>query len=155
MRAPKRRWLPTLVFVLALVSLGPALGAADGAAAGTTSPQTDAFTLKDAAPYTEDEFPAWLHSVRRFEVVAVGASPLAWIASSVLYDLGRFGYKAITSAADTATYAPFFFAPANKPGFTTDENARVLIMTGVVSLGIALGDLIIEVQKQKVPNREP
>jgi len=39
-----------------------------------------------AAPYKDDEFPLWLRKIRRAEIIAVGAFPIAYMFSGIGYD---------------------------------------------------------------------
>jgi hypothetical protein len=130
----------------------PAAAGAGGSAAPNPFP---------AKPYGEDEFPDWLKKLRRFEVIAVGAFPLAYMNSNLFYDVGRWGFRAIQYAAndyslaaptDTADrgsanwhlkYAPLFFAPPNKPPNEQDENLGIVLASIGLSLGVAAIDLII------------
>jgi len=36
-------------------------------------------TISEPLPYREDEFPAWVHSLRRFEIIFFGSVPLSYI----------------------------------------------------------------------------
>jgi hypothetical protein len=127
-----------------------------GGAGGSAAPNP--FPVK---PYGADEFPDWLKKLRRFEVIAVGAFPLAYMNSNLFYDLGRWGFRAIqfasndyslAAATDTADrgsanwhlkYAPLFFAPTGKPTNNQDENLGIVLASIGLSLGVAVIDLII------------
>ena len=119
-------------------------------------------------PYSDDEFPEWLRIVRRFEIIAIGSFPIAYLNANILYDVGRFGALAFqyevlktpdsqwgdsSSANYYLQYAPLFFAPSNKPSNTDKENLGVVLSSIGLSLGIAVIDLIIglveEDQKKK------
>lgn len=126
--------------------------AADAAAATAGSGSGSAVPSSLAPePYRPEEFPDLLKGARRFEVVAVGAFPFAYLYANLFYDVGRYAVKAIgaqieprnTAYSDYAKYAPMFFAPSNKPKNTQDETVGLLVTSIGVAFGVALGDLII------------
>ncbi len=88
--------------------------------------------------YSFEEFPQWLRDVRRYEVIAVGSFPVAFFATSLIYDYSVFGMHN--------------FDPAYSAG-TQRSNHDIAIIAGTaagVSLLIATTDIIIElVQRNK------
>ncbi|GAB1455420.1 hypothetical protein MASR2M48_07270 [Spirochaetota bacterium] len=62
-----------------------------------TSAVAQAASLADAKavsalpePYTQDEFPAWLRSVRRFEIISLGAFPILLFYTRLTMDVTRY-----------------------------------------------------------------
>ena len=104
------------------------------------SPTAEAFPVK---PYTDEEFPAWMLTARRFEVIAVGAFPFAFMNANWWFDIGRYTGKYIQGDSDASSYVPWPLSPASKPANTKAENAGVLLGSIGLSLIIALIDLIL------------
>lgn len=94
--------------------------------------------LTEPLPYQDVEFPQWAHDLRRYEVIAVGAFPLTYILSSLVYETvnlvnnngqDEFSLYSQKSQADLKI---------------------LLISSAAVSVGIATADLIIgKVKKNK------
>ncbi|MDC7235267.1 MAG: hypothetical protein PQJ58_18690 [Spirochaetales bacterium] len=82
------------------------------------------------------EFPQWAHDLRRFEVITIGAFPLSYILTSLVYETVKF-------------------ATDNERGFSiysekSQKDLSILLMSsGAISIGIATADLIIGKTKQK------
>lgn len=94
-------------------------------------------------PYTRDEFPEWALNVRRGEIIAFGALPVALLVSNLLYDLGRFVVKSVEAGEIDTQYAPWFFGPPNKPPLSSDEK-KVVFSVGVsLSVGVAIADYLL------------
>jgi len=107
-----------------------------------------------AKPYEYDEFPEWMHRVRRFEVVSLGVFPLAFAASGILFDVGRWSGKAVSGSSDAASYAPLFFAPANKPGLTQDDTYAMLGISLGLCISVGIIDLILELSNEETARRK-
>ncbi len=95
--------------------------------------------------YDFNEFPQWAWDLRRFEVIAVGAFPVAYFATSLIYDYTLFGMNN--------------FDPAYSLGTQRDAN-DIAIIAGTaagVALTVALTDLIIELvqRKKREKGKEP
>lgn len=73
-------------------------------------------------PYEEDEFPQWLWSLRRFEIIAIGSFPLTYLLTLIVYDLVKFTIESVNIGAINSLYAPLFFAPSNKPPTNANRN---------------------------------
>lgn len=128
---PGKRFLACLLVVLVLVQ--PVFG------------QTSA--APNPEPYTDDEFSPFLKNLRRTEVIAIGIFPFAYLASSLLFDLGRFTYFSFAKPDLAPDYAPLFFAPPQKPPNSNEENTAILAVSIGLSLGLAILDRIIENNK--------
>lgn len=95
-------------------------------------------------PYEEDEFAEWLHSIRRFEIVAIGSFPLTYLLTLIVYDFVKFTIESVNIGQINALYAPLFFAPSNKPPATQMETVGIVLATVGVSIAVAIIDLIIQ-----------
>ena len=49
-----------------------------------------AMVFTDAKPYSDSEFPDWALKVRRFEIIAVGAFPIAYLFTGLGYDYAYY-----------------------------------------------------------------
>jgi hypothetical protein len=94
-------------------------------------------------PYHPDEFPRWALDLRRGEIIAFGVFPLSLLASSLLYDLGRFGVRSVQAGRLDADYAPWFFAPPGAPELTDGERIGILVGAVGISVTIALVDHLL------------
>ena len=94
-------------------------------------------------PYTRDEFPEWVLDVRRGEIIAFGALPVALLVSNLLYDLGRFVVKSVEARRLDPQYAPWFFGPPSKPPLSPDEKKVVFSIGVSLSIGVAVADYLL------------
>ena len=81
--------------------------------------------------------------VRRFEIIAVGAFPLAYMNVNLWFDVGRYSYKYASGDPNYALYAPIFFAPDNKPANSKAENIGLIWGSIALALGVATLDLAL------------
>ena len=97
----------------------------------------------EPAPYTRDEFPDWALNLRRGEIIAFGALPVALLVSNLLFDLGRFVAKSIEAGEIDTQYAPWFFGPPSKPPLSADEKKVVFSIGVSLSVGVAIADYVL------------
>jgi len=74
-------------------------------------------------PYEREEFPQWAWDLRRGEIIAFGAYPIAMIVSGISLQLGRFVLASIQDGQFSQEYAPFFLSTRIGPRY--DEQERV------------------------------
>ena len=92
------------------------------------------------APYEAEEFPQFLHDVRRFSIISLGAMPFVTLDASLVYSGIR--------------YAQNDFNPAYMPSLSTlasldsDEQIGILLTSLGISIGIGLTDLVIRLIKR-------
>ena len=86
----------------------------------------------ESEPYREDEFPDWMISLRRAEIVATGTLPLTLLASRVVYSLIRFTVASIATGTINLDYAPGFFAPPGAPPLT--QVGKLGVVAGAIGL---------------------
>jgi hypothetical protein len=115
------------------------------------APQLYAQTDAKASAISEGaiEWPQFAHDLRRFDVVAFGLFPFAYLVTSIGYDLIRSSQHNWDSA-----YYPW---PLNAGGIAwgTEDYRNVLIGTAVVSLSVAAIDLaIILIKRHSAAKRE-
>lgn len=103
-------------------------------------------------PYERDEFPEWAWNVRRGEIVAIGAFPVALILTGISYELGRFAFQAVQDGGVTQDNAPFFFSPAGGERFSPDERRGLVITSAAISVGIAFIDYILGRRERTPPD---
>jgi hypothetical protein len=102
----------------------------------------------DPIPYDPAEFPVWSRDLRRGEIMALGAFPVAMIVSGIGYQLGRFGYQSIRAGEIAGEYAPGFFAPSDGARYNSDERVGLIISGAVISVGVALADYLLGRREQ-------
>lgn len=88
-------------------------------------------------PYDPDEFPQWSRDLRRGEIIAIGAFPVAMIVTGLVYELGRFGYYSARDGEVSGTYAPWFFSTSPEGEYTNGERIGLVITSGIISVGVA------------------
>lgn len=90
-------------------------------------------------PYKEEEFPLWVHELRRFEILTFGSMPIITMLSFWTYDISR----SIKHPGDERYY-PW---PMKKAGvaipLNTSEQKKVFFTAVGVSMGIALTDIVV------------
>lgn len=91
------------------------------------------------APYEENEFPLWVHELRRFEILTFGSLPLVTMLSFWTYDISR----SIKHQGDERYYPwPIKKAEIAIP-LTSTEQKKVFFTSVGISAGIALTDIIV------------
>ena len=126
------RWAAlTMVFLLALQTLS----AQQSGANGQTEAEEQTESIGEA--YQDDEFPVWLHSLRRAEVVLVGAFPITTLFSSLAYD----GFKTVRTAVQEGAVEGS--ANAELGQFTDAERKGILIAGVSLSAIVSLVDFLI------------
>ena len=114
-------------------------------AAGTaTTP-----TLATPQPYKPGEFPPWLHALRRGEVITVGVFPFALVYTGLMFDLGRYLVLSASGNPNAGTYAPWFFAPPDKPPLTSGEKLGIVLGSIGVSIIVGVIDYAINSAQER------
>jgi hypothetical protein len=99
--------------------------------------------LDEPVPYAPEEFPEWTRHLRRGEIIALGAFPVAMIISGVGYQIGRFAYQSIDAGAVQPEYAPGFFSPQSGPRYDQSERIGLILSGAVISAGVAVADYLL------------
>ncbi|MEX2443083.1 MAG: hypothetical protein WD492_05735 [Alkalispirochaeta sp.] len=99
--------------------------------------------LDEPAPYNPEEFPKWARDLRRGEIIALGAFPVAMIVSGIGYQLGRFAYQSIDAGQVQPEYAPGFFSPQTGPRYTNSESVGLIVSGALISVGVAVADFLL------------
>ena len=105
-------------------------------AAAQTTPPNPAEILPQ--PYERDEFPEWLWTARRFEIIALGVFPFALFYTRIGFELSRF----IENGFDPV-YAPWPFSNEFSYKPTDEEQITSLLIAGGVALVFAGVDALI------------
>ena len=102
------------------------------------------------APYTDDEFPQFMKDLRRAEIVSLGALPFVTLTSTIVYSSARYAQHGFDSA-----YFPNPFAKASASnGYSTAEQAGILLTSAGISVGIGLTDLLVSVIRRKAAKKK-
>jgi hypothetical protein len=95
------------------------------------------------APYEPDEFPRWARDIRRAEIIALGAYPVAMLVTGFGYQVGRFAYRSARAGEIQPEYAPGVFSPDGGAGYTQEEQIGVAVSGAIISVGVALVDYFL------------
>ncbi|MBU0936294.1 MAG: hypothetical protein KKC64_11795 [Spirochaetes bacterium] len=127
-------------FVLMLVCFAVTMTmAAQGTASTTASAAAATGSLPDAKAYSADEFPPWMNSTRRFEIITLGVFPFALFYTRAAFDLYRF-----VDNNFEGSYAPWPFKNELSYKPTDDEQIRSLLVAGGLAVLFASGDALIQ-----------
>ncbi len=85
-------------------------------------------------PYGTEEFPPWAFSLRRFEIVSLGAFPILLFYSRIALDTSRYVGNGFDSS-----YAPWPFR--NEFSYTPDNDEQWLAVKMAVGLSLGVGVL--------------
>jgi len=96
----------------------------------TPAPGTE---FANAKPYSDDEFPDWALKLRRFEIIAVGAFPIAYLFAGLGYD-----YVYYFSNGMPSSNAPWP-AGTGTSSWTTTNNYYQLQRKNWTNIGVAAG----------------
>ncbi|MBP5157715.1 MAG: hypothetical protein K6G18_17090 [Treponema sp.] len=108
-----------------------------------TSPVTE--NDKEAAPYTDEEFPQWAKDLRRGEIITLGSVPFVglWVVG------GYGGYKYFSGKTDSFPN-PF----SSKDAFEKQEIWTMVGVTAGIGLGIGLTDFFVNLSRRKKAEKE-
>ena len=130
-----KRFIPAL---LALLVLTPPLDLRAQEQDDAPPPGFD-----DPIPYDPEEFPQWSRDLRRGEIIALGAFPIAMIVSGLGYQVGRFAYQSIAAGEVSREYAPGFFSPQGGARYTEQERIGLIVSGAAISVGVAIADYLL------------
>lgn len=96
--------------------------------------------VPDAAPYEPEEFPQWSLSLRRAEIVALGALPVSLLTSRLLYGLTRFAGQSISGGTLGSPFVPGLSQSPEAAALGRRENLQILGGAVWISIMIAIAD---------------
>ena len=87
--------------------------------------------------YQPEEFPAWAHDLRRFEIITIGSYPITFFVTSLIYDF--------------SIYANNDFDPTYSMGTQRSREDIALIMGSAAGASALIGtiDMIINIAQRK------
>lgn len=145
-----RRGMQRLVAVLLTVTVVAGSGGVAPVSAQESSDSTAASDnderpewLDEPAPYEPEEFPQWARDLRRGEIIALGAFPVAMIISGLGYQLGRFAYQSAAAGEVRQEYIPGFFSPESGPRYNSSERVGLIVSGAIISAGVAVADFVL------------
>ncbi len=105
-------------------------------------------------PYTKDEFPGWLHDLRRGEIVSLGSLPFVTLGVTLGYSLYRYFSNDMNS-----DYIPNPFAKSSAAArLSTDEQLGILFTSLGLAAVVGMADFTISTvqrhQRQKEQERQ-
>ncbi|MAG13184.1 MAG: hypothetical protein CMN78_01170 [Spirochaetales bacterium] len=89
-------------------------------------------------PYSHDEFPEWLHQVRRAEIVLIGSFPITMVFTTLSYEGFRLLKSLFQQDGAAGTMAIEF------GDFNTNEKIWLLVCGAVLSVAASVVDLILD-----------
>ena len=95
-------------------------------------------------PYKKEEFPGFLHDLRRAEIITLGAMPF------VTFNL-TFGYSFANYAMhgfDSSYFVNPFANSSDENAFSSDEQIAIIVASVCISAGIGLTDFIVHSAKR-------
>ncbi len=98
---------------------------------------------KTPEPYKDEEFPGFLHDLRRAEIITLGAMPFITFNATLGYSFGKFAYHGFDSS-----YFVNPFAQSSDSSFSTEEQVGIILGSLGVSLCIGITDLIVNSVKR-------
>lgn len=101
---------------------------------------------EEPVPYGDNEFPAWAEHIRRTEILTFGSMPFVTIGVTLVYSF----YNLATHDFNGA----YFINPFTKENsLTRDEQVGIIVASSLVSLGIGLTNLTINLIKENVAKK--
>ena len=98
---------------------------------------------KTPEPYSDNEFPGFLHDLRRAEIITLGAMPFITFNATLGYSLGKFAFNNFDPQ-----YFVNPFAQSSDSSFSTDEQIGIILTSLGISLCIGITDLIVNSVKR-------
>ncbi len=140
-----QRAIARVLVVVLTLSIGgaPIVAQEPQADSDTGGSQSEASWLDEPAPYEPEEFSKWARDLRRGEIIAFGAFPVAMIVSGIGYQLGRFAYQSVDAGQVQPEYAPGFFSPQTGPRYNNSERVGLIVSGAIISVGVAVADYIL------------
>ncbi len=98
-----------------------------------------------AEPYKDDEFPPWVLKLRRFEIITVGAFPLAYLFAGVGYDYYYYASNGFPSENTPWPAGPGTsrWTTASQPDQLQQKNITLVEVSLALSLALATADWLL------------
>jgi len=90
------------------------------------------------SPYEKNEFPPWMHDLRRGEIILIGSFPLSMFFSYEFYDLYRYFSNNLDSS-----YRPWPFRTYDAVPYNSTEKIGIVLSALSVSFIVAVTDYLI------------
>lgn len=109
--------------------------------------QTTTTTPAPTPPY---QFPQWAKDIRRFDIIAFGVFPFAWLFTSIGVDI----YRSAQHSWSDDRYYPWPMTGKNPVAWNNDEYVMALTFAGIAAITIAVIDFtIIHIKRYKAAKR--
>ncbi|MBT3273741.1 MAG: hypothetical protein HN368_11330 [Spirochaetales bacterium] len=125
-----------IAVILTLLILGQPIFAQQAPRRGDESTESTE-EVEQYEPYTDDEFPVWMHTLRRAEVLFIGSFPITMLFSSLAFNGVRGTVSALNDAGalGSAEYVP--------ENWSSAESVTVLITGLGLSAAVAIFDYLL------------
>ncbi|NOY09394.1 MAG: hypothetical protein GXP33_11200 [Spirochaetes bacterium] len=90
------------------------------------------------SPYEKNEFPVWMHDLRRGEIILIGSFPLSMFFSYEFYDF----YRYFSNNLDPS-YRPWPFRTYDAVPYNSMEKVGIVLSALSVSFVVAVTDYLI------------
>ncbi len=100
--------------------------------------EPDESTENQPVPYDKEEFPGWVHKIRRAEIILTGSLPISFFAVGLTFDLIRYAQNNFANE-----YSPGLFGNPESIPLSPDEKKIVLLSTLGISVLITIADIIL------------
>ncbi|MFP4365390.1 MAG: hypothetical protein ACLFR1_16120 [Spirochaetia bacterium] len=101
----------------------------------------------EPVPYTDDEFPLWLQDLRRAEIIAIGAFPMAMIYSGLGFGLYWYFTEDLNSV-----FLPWTDEPTEETVQDWEDRQITIILTSIgISVSVAVFDYILGIITENEP----
>ncbi len=105
---------------------------------------------KTPAPYTKDEFPGFMHDLRRAEIITLGAMPFITFNVTLGYSFTNFAIHDFNSSYFVNPFAN----SSDDNAFQSNEQVAIIVTSLCLSAGIGLTDFIVHSAKRSHARRK-
>ena len=99
---------------------------------------------KTPEPYKPEEFPGWMHDLRRAEIITLGAMPFITFNVSLGYSFASYAMHGF----DSNYFVNPFANSSDDNAYTSDEQMAIIITSLCISTGIGITDFIVHAAKR-------
>lgn len=104
---------------------------------------------KTPKPYEKEEFPGFLHDIRRAEIITLGAMPFVTFNIALGYSFTNYALHNFNSSYFVNPFAN----SSDDNAYSTDEQIAIIISSLCISAGIGLTDFIVHAAKRNKQQR--
>lgn len=95
-------------------------------------------------PYEKEEFPGFLHDLRRAEIITLGAMPFVTFNIALGYSFSNYAIHGFNSSYFVNPFAN----SSDENAYSSDEQLAIIVSSLCISAGIGLTDFIVHSAKR-------